>query len=155
MVVYIVMFYQAVQYWLINTIDPPSRPLPYYHDLPLYFCDEVVVLEQLALTAVLLPLELMFVIRPLGEFIREIEPRKMRREFAIAVISTTACFVLMIYCDTVWPVVLPLTLLFLLLIFAQNVIYWLVFRESVRRRRDYERQRFLEVLERDRHHPGR
>ena len=34
--------------------------------------------------------------------------------------------------------------LFLLLIFDQNVIYWLVFRESVRRR-DYERQRFLEI----------
>ena len=105
----------------------------------------MVVLEQLALTAVLLPLELIFVIRPLGEFIREIEPRKMRREFAIAVISTTACFVLMIYCDTVWPVVLPLTPLFLLLICDQNAIYWLVFRESVRRRRDYERQRFLDV----------
>ena len=29
LVVYIVMFYQAVQYWLTNTIDPPSsRPLP-------------------------------------------------------------------------------------------------------------------------------
>lgn len=145
MVVYIVMFYEAVQYWLVNTIDPPSRPLPYYHGLPLYFCDEVVVLVQLALTAVSLPLELVFVIRPLREFIREIEPQKMRREFATAVISTTACFVLMIYCATVWPVVRPLTPLFLLLIADQTVIYWLVFRESVRRRRDYERQRFLEV----------
>ena len=35
--------------------------------------------------------------------------------------------------------------LFLFLIFDQNVIYWLVFQESVRRRRDYERQRFLEI----------
>ena len=145
LVVYIVMFYQAVQYWLINTIDSPNRPMPLYHNADIYFSDEVVLLKMLALTAVLLPLELAVVIRPLGEFIREIEPQKMRREFAIAVTSTTACFVLMIYCDTVWPVVLPLIPLFLLLIFDQNVIYWLVFRESVRRRRDYERQRFLEV----------
>ena len=145
LVVYIVMFYQAIQYWLINTIDSPSRRLPLYHGAPLYFCDEVVLLKQLALMVVLLPLELMAVIRPLGEFIREIEPRKMRREFAIAVISTTACYILMIYFDTVWPTVLPLTPLCLLLIFDQNVIYWLVFRESVRRKHDYERQRFLEV----------
>lgn len=145
LVVYIVMFYQAIQYWLINTIDPPSRPMPLYHNADIYFSDEVVLLNMLALTAVLLPLELTVVIRPLGEFIREIEPRKMRREFAIAVISTTACYVLMIYFDTVWPTILPLTPLCLLLIFDQNVIYWLVFRESVRRRRDYERQRFLEI----------
>ena len=145
LVVYTVTFYQAALYWLINTIDPQSRQMPLYHNVNLYFYDEVVVLEQLVLTAVLLPLELAFVIRPLGEFIREIEPRKMRREFAIAVISTTACFALMTYCDTVWPVVLPLTPLFLFMIFDQNVIYWLVFRESVRRRRDYERQRFLEI----------
>ena len=58
-----------------------------------------------------------------GEFIREIEPRNMRREFAIAVISTTACFVLMIYIDTVWPIRARLAPLFLLLIFDQNAIY--------------------------------
>ena len=145
LVVFTVMLYGAVQYWLINMIDSPSRALPLYHNAPLYFYDEVVVLEQLALMAVLLPLELTVVIRPLWEFIREIEPKRMRREFAIAVTSTTACFGLMIYCDTVWPVVLPLTPLFLLLIADQNVIYWLVFWESVQRRRDYERQRFLEV----------
>ena len=145
LVIYIVMFYGAVQYWTINIVDSPCRSLPLYNGVYLYFYDEVVVLEQLVLMAVLLPLELTFVIRPLGEFIREIEPQKMRREFAIAVISTTACFVLIIYCDTVWPSLIRLAPLFLLLIFDQNVIYWLVFRESVRRRRDYERQRFLEV----------
>ena len=145
LVVYIVMFYETVQYWLINLIDPLSRPLPLYDNASLYFFDEIVLLEQLALTAVLLPLELTVVIRPLGEFIHEIEPQKMRREFAVAVISTTASFVLMIYCDTVWTTDLRFAPLFLLLGFDQNVIYWLVFRESVRRRRDYERQRFLEV----------
>ena len=145
MVVYIVLFYQATQFWLINIIDSPDRLLPLYHGVDLYFYDEVVVLKQLAQTAVLLPLELKFVIRPLREFIREIEPRKMRREFTITVISTTVCLVMMIYIDTIWPVRIRLAPLFLLLIFDQNVIYWLVFRESVRRRRDYERQRFLEV----------
>ena len=146
LVIYIVIFYEAVQYLLNYVLNPPSRPMPLYLNV-LYIYDEAVVLEQLAMIAVLLPLELAFVIRPLGEFIREIEPQKMRREFAIVVMSTTACIVLMIYCDTVWPEegFFRLVPLFTLLIFDQNVIYWLVFRESVRRRHDYERQRFLEV----------
>ena len=149
LVVYIVMFYAGVQYWLVNMLAPFFRYLPLYRFDSVY--GEIELLLHLAITAVQLPLALTAVIRPLGEFIREIEPRKMRREFTVTAVSTTACLVLIIYCDTVWFAVMKtveflwLVPLYLLLVLDQSVIYWLVFRESVRRRRDYERQRFLEV----------
>ena len=149
LVAYIVMFYAGVQYWLVNMLAPLFRFLPLYRFDSVY--GEIELLLHLAITAVQLPLALTAVIRPLGEFIRDIEPRKMRREFAVTAVSTTACLVLIIYCDTVWFAAMKtveflwLMPLYLLLICDQSVIYWLVFRESVRRRRDYERQRFLEV----------
>lgn len=36
LVVYIVIFYEAVQYWLLNMVDPLSRPLPLYDNASLY-----------------------------------------------------------------------------------------------------------------------
>ena len=148
----VVLFYAVTQFFLVNTF------LPY---LPLSMDPEGFVYSQgglvlyAATTVLLLPLTLVAMIRPLGEYIREIEPRNMRREFFAVTVSTLVYFVLTLYCDTAYRIydgtgeadvfqryLLPL-LLFVTL--NQLLTYWLVFRESVRRKRDMERQRFLEI----------
>ena len=148
----VVLFYAVSQFFLVNIL------LPY---LPLSADPERLVYSQggvvlyAATTALLLPLTLVTMIRPLGEYIREIEPQSMRREFVVVTVSTSIYFVLTLYCDTAYRIyggtgeagvfqryLLPL-LLFVTL--NQALIYWLVFRELVRRKRDMERQRFLEI----------
>ena len=152
LVFFIVLFYAVSQFFTVNTFLPF---LPWSSDLDgLVYSQNGLVLY--AVTAVvMLPLMLVTVIRPLGEYIQEIEPQNMRREFFAVIVSTSVYLVLTIYCDTAYRIyggigevgvfqryLLPM-LLFLTL--NQILTYWLVFRESVRRKRDLERQRFLEV----------
>ena len=148
----VVLFYAVTQFFLVNAL------LPY---LPLSTDPEGFVYSQgglalyAATTVLLLPLMLVTMIRPLGEYIREIEPRNMQREFFVVTVSTSVYFALTLYCDTAYRIyggtgeadVFQRYLLPLLLFVTLNQIltYWLVFRESVRRKRDMERQRFLEI----------
>lgn len=96
----------------------------------------------------MMPLMFFVVIRPLKEYIQNIEPKNMRREFLTAVISTFIYFVMTIYCDTVigkigfFQYFLP-PMFFLTI--NQMLIYWLIFRESVRRKNDNERQKTMEI----------
>ena len=148
----VVLFYAVSQFFLVNTL------LPY---LPLSADTEGLVYSQngvvlyAATTVLLLPLMLAAVIRPLGEYIQEIEPKNMRREFFVVTVSTSIYFVLTLYCDTAYRIygaigevgvfqryMLPM-LLFVTL--NQIVTYWLLFRESVRRKRDLEQQRVWEI----------
>ena len=148
---YTVLFYAAAQYSLVCLVSNLYVNLPAYSDIPAYTVYDL--LAYAATTAFLLPLMLRAVIRPLEDFNREIEPGTMRREFFVTTVSTTFCFALMVGSNMVWRTAYAreqssmnwLLSLYLFLIFNQGVIYWLVFRESVRRQRDNERQRFLEV----------
>lgn len=155
MAFYAVLFCLATQYYLALLVFPFIQSLlipqiPRY-DLPAYEWD--LVLLYLGMTALLLPLQMAVVIRPLKDFNSEIDPQTMRREFIIATISTTLCLALMFCCNIIWVSflggliihlmwLLPLSLF---LIANQGVIYWLVFRESVRRKRDGDRQRAMEI----------
>lgn len=148
---YTVLFYAAAQYSLVCLASNFYVNLPAYSGVPAYTVYDL--LAYAATTAFLLPLMLAAVIRPLGDFNREIDPGTMRREFFVTTISTSFCFALMVVSNMVWRTTYArqmspmnwLLFLYLFLIFNQGVIYWLVFRESVRRQRDNERQRFLEI----------
>ena len=148
----VVLFHAVLQFFLVNTL------LPY---LPWSSDPEGLVYSQngLALYAatavVLVPLVLITMIRPLKEYIREIEPQHMRREIFLVIVSTSVYLVLTLYCDTAYRIyggtgeagvfqryLLPL-LLFVTL--NQILIHWLMFRESVRRKRDREQQQVWEI----------
>ena len=150
LVLSIVLFYVAAQFFLVNMLLPF---LPWSTDLEGFAYSENGLVLFAATTVLLIPLMLAAVIRPLGEYIQEIEPLNMKREFFVTTISTVVYCALMIYCDTAYsadigkagafqryllPMVLFLTL-------DQILTYWLVFRESIRRKRDHDRQRFLEI----------
>ena len=152
MVFFCVMFYAASQYllanWLGTILDSLLINTPLYQPyVPVY--NMQAMLLYLITAAVLLPVVRAVVIRPLREFNREIRPENMKREFLIVILSTVVFFIMISYFSIVLitvtgkiPAWMPM---FPFLITEQVIIYWLVFRESVRRQRDNERQRFLEV----------
>ena len=146
----IVMFYAVAQFFLVNMLLPF---LPWSTDLEGCAYSQNGLVLFAVTTALLMPLMLIAVIRPLREYIQEIEPQNMRGEFFAVTVSSLVYLILTVYCDTAYydgigevgvfqryllPMLLSLTL-------NQILTYWLVFRESVRRQRDNERQRFLEV----------
>ncbi len=154
LVFFSVLFYAAIQYWLVNIIAILVRmainnlaypPMSVYSLLD--------VLLYLITAALLLPIEFFVVLRPLREFNREINPKTMKREFFIVVFSSAVCFLLMFYCNSLWRTTLGWTMAHLLcllpvmlfLVIDQAIIYWLVFRESVRRKRDSDQRRAAEI----------
>lgn len=152
LVFYTVLFYAVAQYYVANMIQPLTWGLPYQTDAPAFNIYDVLIYA--VTTALLVPLMLGAVIRPLKEFIREIDPQTTQREFVVTTISTTVGFILIVYCNTVWqsPILGRLNIhliwiipLFLFLVGNEGVVFWLVFREAVRRQRDNERQRAMEV----------
>ena len=152
LVFYTVLFYAVAQYYVVSMIQPLTWALPFQTDAPAYNIYDVMIYALT--TALLVPLMLAAVIRPLKEFIREIDPQNTWREFVVTTISTTVGFLLTVYCNTVWqsPILgrrdihlIWIVPLFLFLVGNEGVVFWLVFREAVRRQRDSERQRAMEV----------
>ena len=148
----VVLFYAVTQFFLVNTLLPY---LPWSTDLEGFVYSQNGLALYAATTVLLLPLTLATMIRPLGEYIQEIEPKNVRRELFLVTVSTLIYLVLTLYCDTAYRIyggigevgVFQRYLLPLLLFMTLNQVltHWLVFRESVRRKRDMERQRFLEI----------
>lgn len=148
----VVMFYAVAVFVLVNMIAPffsgAGATVAYAYN-------GLFVLLYGGVTALLLPLTLIVVIRPLAEYIREIEPQNMRREFFIVIVSTLFYFVLEFTCSSIygnesgfageWGALQYQILILLLLMLYQVLIYWLIFRESVRRKRDSERRRAMEI----------
>ncbi len=145
MVFFIVLFYAVTEFVMVNTIHSFLYPLT---DTTVYTYTESFLLLYAVTTALMMPLMFFVVIRPLKEYIQNIEPKNMRREFLTAVISTFIYFIMTIYCDTVigkigfFQYFLP-PMFFLTI--NQMLIYWLIFRESVRRKNDSERQKTMEI----------
>ena len=117
----------------------------------LFAYNKIILSLYAGITAVLLPVMLIFVLRPLGAYLREIEPKNMKREFFILIFSTLLFVVVSFYCDRIsgnrnaWTLVKLRSFLMLVILVDQIVLYWLVFRESVRQKRDNERQRAMEI----------
>ncbi len=147
----VVVFYSVAVFVLVNMLDSIFRSTEYSG---VYAYDGFYVFLYGIVTVLLLPLLLIVVIRPLREYIREIEPRNMRREFLIAIFSTLFYFCLEFYCSTIygnpggsgkWAAFSYQFLILLLMMLYQFLIYWLIFRESVRKKRDSERQQNMEI----------
>ena len=148
----IVLCYAVAQFFFVNIL---LLYLPWSADMEGLVYSENGLALYAATAVAMMPLFLAMVIRPLGEYIREIEPENMRREFVAVLVSTSIYLGLTLYCDTAYRIyngtgrvsifqryLLPL-LLFMTL--NQGLTYWLVFRESIRRKRDNEQQRFWEI----------
>lgn len=143
----IVLCYGVSQFVLVNILLPY---LPWSTDLEGFVYSQNGLVLYAGTAVVMMPPMLATVIRPLGEYIREIESENMRREFVAVTVSTLIYLGLTIYCDAAYRIhvgtgrvseyqryLLPL-LLFMTL--NQGLTYWLVFRESIRRKRDNEIQ---------------
>ena len=145
LVFFIALFYAVSQFWLVNAVWNFLPEEQYWGNGP--YPVLTTVLYAIA-AAVTLPVMLRCVLRPMGDFIREVEPEEMHREFATAILSTTGFIaaLMVIYIFGPYPQYHYGTMLMeLLLIIEQILIYWLIFRESLRRKRDAERQRALEI----------
>lgn len=142
---FIALFYAVTQFWLVNAAWN-FLPSELYWGAGPY--PPLTTLLYAVSAAVTLPVMLRCVLRPLGDFLREMETGEMRREFAIAIISTTGFIaaLMVIYICGPYPQYHIATMLMELLLFVeQMMIYWLLFQESLRRKRDSERQRALEI----------
>ena len=86
LVFFVVLFYAITQFWLVNStriLLPPEFFMAYYRSY-----SPAGMLLYAAMAAVSLPVMLLCVIRPMGAFIREMEPEEIRREFLIAILTT-------------------------------------------------------------------
>ena len=152
MVVFAVVFYGVTQYWLVNMLlGAASGVTPLSRELERWSVYSLRGLAVYAVTTViLLPLMLFLVIRPLSEYLQEIETKRMRQEFFILAVTTVVFLLLVMATDIRYYRVgyreyvreLPQLLVVLL---DQMAIYWLIFRESVWRKRDNDHQRALEI----------
>ncbi len=146
LVFFIAMFYGVTVYILVNVMY--TIIFPNQIDTTIYpYTDRFIILYS-AVTALLLPMLLLAVIRPLKEYIELIEPRNMKREFFIATFSTLLYFVITVYCETSagnYGVFHFFLIPMIFLTIDQILIYWLIFRESVRRKLDSEQLRAIEI----------
>ena len=152
LVLFAVFFYGASQYWLVNIlIGVLAEPLGLSTQLESGAVYSPCGVVMYALTAVLLfPIMDRFVLRPLREYLQEIEMEQMRQEFFILVVSTAVFLALLMGADMTFYRVgyrryVQEMLLFVVVLLDQVLIYWLVFRESVRRKRDSDYQRAMEM----------
>lgn len=144
-VLVLVVFYGATQYLLVNLTSPlfPDGNLPDAYP-PL-------TLTLYAVTAlVMFPIAAMLMKRAVGDYLAEIEMRNIKRECNIVLRVTALYFVMLFlyssrpdsdYGDFWWWVTPP----FLLAAAILCIFYWTLFRESVRRKRDSDQQKALEI----------
>lgn len=145
LVFFIALFYAVSQFWLVNAVWNFLPENQYWGHGPY---PALTTLLYAISAVVTLPVMLRCVLRPMGDFIREMEPKEMHREFATAILSTTGFIaaLMVIYIFGPYPQYHYGTMLMeLALIIEQILIYWLIFRESLRRKRDAEKQRALEI----------
>ncbi len=145
LVFFLVLFYAETVYILVNSIyacflapnQTESTTYPYTARFLMLYA---------AVTLFLLPLILAVVMRPLRKYIQLTEMKDMRREFFIFTFSMLFYFIVTVYIVTITEAVLYYsfpTLIFLTM--DQILIYWLIFRESVRRKLDSDRRRAMEI----------
>lgn len=145
---FVVLFYAVVQFWLVNatlTLRPNDLGFSLSSDIPFGYTATILYILYAVVT---MPIMLKFVLLPLTDFLQEMEPAEMRREFTIAILTTSIFIAAMMYAYNIdlameyYPAVLMLELLLLL---EQFLLYWLLFRESLRRKRDEQQRRALQI----------
>ncbi len=152
LVFFIVLFYGALQYCLVNTLS--GFLSVFFHFSPISNGWSVYSLHGVLLYAVtalfMLPCMIPFVSRTLKEYIREVYTRNMRREFFILIFSTCIFIIMMsgfdfAYYYLEYRLYLILLAILLAVIMYQVLIYWLIMRESARQRRESAQLRALEL----------
>ncbi|WP_346908268.1 sensor histidine kinase [Faecalicatena orotica] len=144
-VLVLVMFYAATQYLLVNLVTPlfPGGVLPDVYP-------PLTLAVYAGTTAIFFPLAALLMRRAVREYLAEMEMKNIRREFGAVLLATFLYFVmLMIYAsrpdgmlaDFWWWIIPPL----LLTVAVLGIFYWTLFRESVRRKRDDEQKKALEI----------
>lgn len=144
-VLVLVLFYAATQYLLVNLVTPlfPGGVLPDVYP-------PLVLALYAGTAAILFPLALVFMLRAVREYLAEMELKNIRREFdTVLLVTILYFFMLVLYAsrpdglmaDFWWWLIPP----FLLAVAVLGVFYWTLFRESVRRKRDSEERKALEI----------
>ena len=154
-VLFLVIFFAVTQFVLVVLLQPfvehwsiwsiwndtfPYRNIYGSHSVFLW-----VVLD-----AVMVPLAVWAFGHVVRDFIQEIDAKNMKQEFFLVLFSTVFYIVSVIWFDSV---VATFSLsyrimacpIFLILMLEQCLVYFLLLRESVRRRRDSEHQKALEI----------
>ena len=148
LVFFVVLFYAVVQFWMVNAtliLQPTKVGFNLSSDVPYGYFTTILYVVYAVVT---LPLMWKFVLLPLTDFLQEMEPAEMRREFTVAILTTSIFIIAMMYAYNIdlaleyYPAVLGLELLLML---EQFLLYWLLFRESLRRKRDEQQRRALQI----------
>lgn len=101
-------------------------------------------------TLIMLPFAIWAFSRGIRDYVNEIDPANMQREFALVLLASLVYFGIVIYYSSAaslhnmdeWKTYgIPCLFAF----FMMLLFYWLIFRESVRRKRDNDYQRLLEI----------
>ena len=146
LVINLVMFYAVSLYWLVNLV------LPFFNggDSGGEVYGPKDLFLWVPITVITLHVAVQAFRRVVRDLIREIETKSMRREFLVVWFSTLIYFGMTIYYNSTvnyassdfWQLYgIPSLLMFL----EQCLVYWLLLRESVRRRRDSDYQKTLEI----------
>lgn len=152
LVFFIVLFYAALQYCMVNVLTALCSGFlglsPECGERSAYSQCGCVMYAVTA--AVLMPIMITFMSRALREYISAAETKSMRREFLVLIISTVIFTVVMMCVDFTYyhieyRLYLMLLALLAVLLMYQIMIYWLIIRESVRRKRDSDHQRAMEI----------
>lgn len=144
-VLVLVLFYAATQYLLVNLVTPlfPSGVLPDVYP-------PLILALYAGTAAVLFPLAVVFMLRAVREYLVEIELKNIRREFGTVLLVTLLYFFMLVsyasrpdglMANFWWWLIPP----FFLSAMVLGVFYWTLFRESVRRKRDGEERKALEI----------
>lgn len=145
LVLVLVLFYAATQYLVVNLVSPlfPGGVLPDVYP-------PLILALYAGTAAVLFPLTVLLMRRAVRPYLAEMELTNIRREFRSILLASVAYFLmLMIYssrpdtliADYWWWIIPPL----LLAIVVFGIFYWTLFRESVRRKRDSDQRKALEI----------
>ncbi len=149
LVIYIVIFYAALMFWLTNLIGTISDPLfPSFAPGLLKVYHPKFLAFYLLSYVTILPVFVIFLRRYVSSFLREIEPRRMKREFRYATISTVAFLILMMSTHMLfdrYPYNFLLNSLFLFLVLNQAILYWMIVTSAVNRSREENALRALQV----------
>lgn len=145
-VFFIMLFYAVAEYLTVNavyfSIFQGSHGAIYYP-----YTEGFVVIYALY-NAVLVPVTILFVINPLKEYICISEPKNIKREFAICTVSMVVYFTVIIYYDTSYGMAVGSAGFFpfmFVMTINQIFIFWLIFNESVRRKRDSDKRQSIEI----------
>ncbi|MDO5422763.1 MAG: GHKL domain-containing protein [Eubacteriales bacterium] len=146
LVLFLVMFYALTQYCAVILALPLVNGGVFSSEMYTLRC----LLLWAVTTAVMFPVGVLVSLKIVRDYLAEIAPEHMGRDFVWVMFFTVAYFALIIRYNTLIDYSRPDQIilfapLLLLLFWQQGLAWWLLLRESVRRRRDAEQQKALEI----------